>query len=184
MKIFLDMDGVLVDFMRPVMAVHGIRYDMYPVEAGWDIMEAVGILAPEKKLTVSEFWAPCDRKFWAGLPKTNLCDTLIRTVEGYVGAENVALLTSAMWPEAAAGKVDWVMSNYPQYQSRLIMGTAKEFMAGPDRLLIDDRDKNVEDFRAAGGRAIKVPRPWNTLWRKRLPASYVLGQLAIMFGKL
>jgi hypothetical protein len=184
MKIFLDMDGVLVDFNRPALFLHGISYDIYPCSAGWDIIRACNILRPELNMTPGKFWGKFNQRFWATLPKTNLCDTLIRTVEGYVGAENVALLTSGQWPEAAAGKTEWVRDNLPSYRERLIIGTAKEFLAGPDRLLIDDRDKNVEDFRAAGGSAILVPRPWNTKWQKRLPASYVLEQLAIMFGRL
>ena len=183
MKIFLDMGGVLVDFMQPAMASHGIYYQIYPVRAGWDIIEACNILAPEKKMTGQQFWRKFDQKFWSNLPKTTLCDTLVRTVEGYVGAENVALLTSGQWPEAAAGKTEWVRANLPSYRERLIIGTAKEFLAGPDRLLIDDRDKNVADFVAAGGSAILVPRPWNPMWRQRLPASYVLEKLAIMFGR-
>ena len=183
MKIFLDMDGVLVDFIKPAMAAHGIHYTMYPVSAGWDIIAACNILAPEKKMTGQQFWRKFDQKFWASLPKTDICDRLLTRVEGIVGAKNVALLTSGQWPEAAAGKTEWVRSRLPSYFERLIIGTAKEFMAGPDRLLIDDRDKNVNDFRANGGSAILVPRPWNTMWNRRLPMYHIEDQLDVIFGR-
>ena len=44
----------------------------------------------------------------------------------------------------------------------MIFTGAKKFIAGPGRWLIDDKDANVEAFRAAGGQAITVPRPWNS----------------------
>jgi hypothetical protein len=43
----------------------------------------------------------------------------------------------------------------------MIFTAAKKFLAGPDRLLIDDRDRNVEEFVAGGGHAILLPRLHN-----------------------
>jgi 5'(3')-deoxyribonucleotidase len=183
MKVFVDIDGVLANFNRTALRLHGINNYLYPVRVGWDIIKACNILAPESNMTPEKFWAPFDQKFWATLPKTVGCDTLLKTVEGYVGQENVCLLTSGQWPAAAAGKTEWVMNHFPRYRCRLLIGTAKEFVAGTNRLLIDDRDKNVDDFRDAGGTAILVPRPWNTKWHVRLGDSHVLEQLANMFGR-
>jgi len=183
-KALIDMDGVLVDFNRPALALHGITYNLYPVSTGWDIIAACNVLDPSKEMTGQKFWSKFDQKFWAGLPKTAMCDRLIALAENRFGEDNVALLTSGQWPEAAAGKTEWVRDNLPQYRERLIIGTAKEFLAGPNRLLIDDRDKNVDDFRANGGMAILVPRPWNKMWSRRLPFGHVKEQLNIMFGRI
>jgi 5'(3')-deoxyribonucleotidase len=184
MKVFVDMDGVLVDFHRPAMDKHGIKYDIYPPQAGWDIVEACNIIQPGSNMTGNKFWRAFDEDFWATLPKTNHCDALLRTVESYVGQDNVCLLTSGMWPEAAAGKTKWVNNNLPRrYKTQLLIGYSKYFVASSDSLLIDDRDLNVEDFRAHGGSAILVPRPWNTMWRNRLPMCHVYKELCIMFGR-
>lgn len=186
MKVFIDMDGVLVNFVRPAFAKHGIHTYTYPPEAGWDIVKAFNMISPDSKMTDNEFWGAFDQKFWYTLPKTVGCDTLLRTVEGYVGKENICLLTSALTSEAAAGKTDWVRDNLPwHYRSHLLIGTAKHFLSYPGALLIDDRDKNVDDFRfpSVGGIAILVPRPWNSMWHIRLGDSHVLEQLAIMFGR-
>lgn len=182
MKVFVDMDGVLVDFIKPAMARHQIKYDTYPSQVGWDIIEACNILLPGSGMTGNKFWRAFDEDFWSNLPKTEHCDRLLRTVEGYVGQDNVCLLTSGMWPEAAAGKTRWVADNLPdRYRKQLLIGHSKHFVANSDSLLIDDSDLNVDAFRANGGNAILVPRPWNTMWRTRLSMGYVYKELCIMF---
>ena len=79
------------------------------------------------------------------------------------GLGNIYLVTLSMPNlEAWSGKAAWVNKHLSFYNTRLIITTAsKLLLAGPNTLLIDDRDKNVEEFRKAGGQAILVPRPWN-----------------------
>jgi hypothetical protein len=43
-----------------------------------------------------------------------------------------------------------------------LIGPRKHFACRPTTLLVDDGDHNVREWRAAGGPAILVPRPWNT----------------------
>ena len=70
------------------------------------------------------------------------------------------MLNPGSWP----GKVEWVHRYFRTFEKRLIITQApKSLLAKPDTLLIDDRDKNIEEFIAAGGQAILVPRPWNEL---------------------
>lgn len=49
------------------------------------------------------------------------------------------------------------MGNVNEYQ----IGPKKELNAKSGAILIDDSDKNVENYRAAGGCAILFPQPWN-----------------------
>ena len=44
---------------------------------------------------------------------------------------------------------------------RYALTPQKHLLAGPNRILIDDNDRNIEAFRAAGGIGILFPQPWN-----------------------
>jgi 5'(3')-deoxyribonucleotidase len=67
-------------------------------------------------------------------------------------------------PECLAGKYEWITTVLPPYLHRqYLIGPRKQFCAHPEALLIDDSDDNVKAFRGAGGHAILVPRPWNSL---------------------
>ena len=161
-KALLDMDGVLVDFMKGICAAHN-RPDPYinnPLAYGEFQTEKVWGITPE------EFGAPIQGEaleFWTGLDKTPEADKIVRLVCREFGADNVAILTA---PSKDAGSVPgkraWLNRHYPYLSHNVIFTAAKGFLAGPKRILIDDRDKNVQEFKKAGGDAILVPRPWNS----------------------
>jgi 5'(3')-deoxyribonucleotidase len=66
--------------------------------------------------------------------------------------------------ESYTGKALWVNKWIPVFNKRFIITHApKHLLAGSDTLLIDDKDQNIEEFVAAGGQGILVPRPWNRL---------------------
>lgn len=163
-KAFVDMDGVLVNFEGPAFKLHGIPAGPFPTQAGWDIVQACNILAPECKMTGSKFWGAFDYKFWATLPKTEICDRLITELVAIFGRDKLCLLTAGSSPQAAAGKVTWIKENLPEFlHKQYLIGTCKRFCAGKDAILIDDADINVNEFRKYNGNAILVPRPWNSL---------------------
>ena len=163
-KVFVDLDGVLADFERAAFKLHGIPAKPFPTEAGWDIIHACNILDPTRKMTANKFWGAFDYKFWATLPTTDICDVLIEELRSVFNKEQLCILTAANSAQAAAGKVTWIKTNLPNFfWTQYLIGSAKQFCAGPQALLIDDRDLNVEEFRKHGGHAILVPRPWNTL---------------------
>lgn len=172
MRVFLDMDGVLVDFARPAFKLHGVEYANYPVGFGWDIIGAINFISP-RPISESEFWGKMDEYFWATLPKTSLCDKLVTAAIGYFGVENVAILTSGGSPEAACGKLRWIKHNLPIGMDVLI-GASKHLLAGPSTLLIDDCDAQVDKFRESGGEAILVPRAWNSSRATESTDKYVL----------
>jgi len=71
-------------------------------------------------------------------------------------------------PGAYSGKYEWVCRNAPRLKGRLILADAKEAVAGPGKLLIDDRDENVDRWVwPGGGVASLVPRAWNRSHRYR-----------------
>ena len=53
-----------------------------------------------------------------------------------------------------------------KYNNKFLIGFQKHFCAHSGSLLIDDYDKNINDFRQAGGNAILVPRQWNSMYKE------------------
>lgn len=158
---FLDMDGVLVDFVGGVCAAHNREtpylspnsYGIFEMETVWGI-------------STDEFWTPTQFDgFWSNLDKTPEADNLVELACSKFGTENVCILTSPSDDyRCIPEKQEWIAKHYPKLQRQMLFGSAKRFLAGPDRLMIDDRDKNIENFRKAGGIGITMPRLWNCEW--------------------
>lgn len=158
MYIFLDMDGVLADFVGGAMQAHGLP-DPYADKKNWGTFE----LEKCWGITVKDFWRGLDfRGFWSGLEKTPEADYIVKTACDIAGQENVCLLTSPSEnPYCIPEKKAWVQKYFPHLQKQMLFGSAKRFLAGPDRILVDDYDVNVDNFKKANGHAILVPRLWN-----------------------
>lgn len=157
-KCFLDLDGVLSDFMLHCHAWHRLPYDYdkYPYPVGeWDCI-------PPQDMSLEDFWGALDIEYWATMPWTEDGMEILQLVEDTFGKENICILTSpSRNPECAAGKLLWIQNNIPAYRRRFLIGPPKHFCAGKDRFLVDDSDKNLREFNAWGGHGVCVPRKWN-----------------------
>ena len=154
MKVFLDMDGVLTDFRRSVCEIFG-RDDPSNFWLFWKNWEGV---------SSNDVDAVCNVDFWANLHWTSDGLDIFKAVfEKF--PNDIYLLTTPMPNiESYTGKALWVDKCIPVWNNRLIITQApKSLLAGSDTLLIDDKDENIEEFVAAGGQGILVPRPWNEL---------------------
>lgn len=140
-------------------------FNAYPREVGFDIVGAANYLGP-RKWTNEDFWPSITREMWASFPPSDEFGWLIGHAEALVGQENVFILTSPTRdPDSLAGKLEWIHKHCPKFMYRqFLMGPPKHLCANPESLLVDDANHNVEAFRAAGGKTILVPRPWNTNW--------------------
>ncbi len=205
-KIFLDLDDVCNEFTLQALAEFGCdikpgEYDKYKPEWGFNILGVAAELHSFWEMDdvdPGEFWGEFDQWFWAGLPESNEFKELLKLSEDIVGFENTLILTapvcspdqdsvSDFWcnttSQCMAGKYDWIVSHLPpEMHTHFSMCPVKRLCVAPDALLIDDSNKNVDEFRAAGGQAILMPRPWNT--RHRNPCdrissmSYVYSEVA------
>lgn len=111
-----------------------------------------------------DFWAPLGREFWANLAPYSDGDALLIVAESLVGPERIFFLSSPCLTDGCLeGKRDWVRKYHPGYERRTFFGSAKHVFAGGGAVLVDDSDRNVDDFEAAGGDAVLIPRPWNRL---------------------
>lgn len=155
------MDGVLCDFISPAMEAHGNEfiYDDYPA-GEWGVDKVLG-------LSDADFWAGINSKksFWNDLKPYPWLHELIAAAK-FCG-ESIKIATSpSKHAISYRGKREWV----EQYLGidiyagaiELIMIKSKHLLAAPDRLLIDDSDKNINAFREAGGCGILFPQRWNS----------------------
>lgn len=177
--IILDMDGVLVDFCRGAYWAHSKEYDGYEPQ-DWDFFEAWG-------LTEDEFWAPINKaghNFWASLPlypwTRSLIDALGEIDEFFVATK------CNMSPHSGSGKMVSLQRIFGEGFRNFSITPRKELLAGKNRILIDDSDRNCHQFEEAGGAAILFPQPWNAN-RTRVgscPIRYVLQQLEACYERV
>lgn len=159
---FLDMDGVIADFVGSCCTAHGL-------ETPYGKQNNLGIFEIENcwGMTEEKFWEPLATfDFWAKMDKTPEADELVAYLTRVFGEENICILTNPSPYDGCIGaKKAWVAENYPQFAKQMLFGSAKKYLAGRERYLVDDRDKNLEAFSEAGGTAICVPRLWNHAFR-------------------
>jgi 5'(3')-deoxyribonucleotidase len=191
--IILDLDGVIVDFVRPVMSLHSVTYkgeQDYPVACGWDVVEACNVLRKKQwknyltDLSDREFWQRCGTEtFWAGLQPYDGAADFISDLCDLVAPENIVISTNVVdYAGAPAGKVKWINQWMPKWKHRYLIGAPKWALSHPCSLLIDDNEDNVNNFLSPpdgrhGGKAVLVPRPWNFHRYCGTPYSLVLEQV-------
>jgi 5'(3')-deoxyribonucleotidase len=152
--VYFDLDGCVAQFVRGALAVHGSTLKFTDITA-WDMHEKMG-------LSEEAMYAPMGFDFWSSLDTHWDGMALLQTyLSKWTGGQVSLLSTPINTPGCRDGKTAWVEKHLPDYTARLFLGKDKSVHAGPDRLLIDDADKNVEKFRGAGGKAVLVPRLWN-----------------------
>lgn len=162
MQILLDLDGVIVDFCDGVFRALGdspTDFRKWPHNQ-WDWFESLG-------WTYEQVNVICDSDFWADLNWTTDGHNILKTILQRQCPKQVYLVSCPMSNvDSISGKIRWVRRNLPAYELRtIITRVPKSFLATPDRLLIDDKNENVDDFKKAGGNAILYPRPWNRQWQ-------------------
>jgi len=163
--VYLDLDGVMVNFLGGLHRALGVPYDVnqYPYEKGkWNMLTDIKGF-DDVPATFEQINDCCAARFWANLGWTHDGVAILRAVEHAFDRKNIWLLTTPM-PNvgSASGKIEWINKYLPWYSKKVFITTAsKSVVAGPDTLLIDDKDENVEGFIEAGGRGLLVPRLWN-----------------------
>ena len=146
-RIFLDVDGVLADFVGGVLRAFPLPHE--PHNTPWDFIP-------------DDVWPRLDAAFWAGLDVLPDARALVELCQQRGELYLLTALPRTNRTEAVEGKLKWVGQHFPQLANRTILCVGgKASWATADAVLIDDHDGNVDAFRAAGGNAILVPRSWN-----------------------
>jgi len=150
MIVFIDMDGVIVDFVGGLEEWYNIdlsHHDQFNFD-----YEKIG-------MTADEFWGGLTDKFWVDLPFTPWAYELLQYLKQYK-----PILLSSPARYNAGGKQKWIARNLPEYfhSHRYILGHRKWAAAGPGKILIDDHDKNCLEWAEHGGWPVLFPRRWNS----------------------
>ena len=142
--VYVDMDGVLTDFERRFEQFAGVTPDEY--------MSQKEIQYGKDKAN-EQFWDLVDKqigvRFWAGMPWMPEGEELYR----YIKKHKPTILTSPSREESSRiGKGVWVKRNMSDVPVKFGFGAdGKAKFAGPNKILIDDREDNISAWKAAGG---------------------------------
>ena len=141
--VFLDMDGVLVDFFNAFAKLANVKH--------WKQMDPQRLQDVLNKIVGSDYFAK--------LPKTNTCDSIVEMVVDFAGSYSI--LSSPLRGDIANStkhKRAWVMDNLsPQPTTTIIVRDKSQYalLNGVQNILIDDRADNIHKWKEAGGYGIK-----------------------------
>ena len=141
-KIFLDMDGVLVDFDEQFKELTG----QYPKDY-------------EATHTIEEFWDEIDNAgvgFWRGMKWMPGGEALYNRTSQF---DHVLLSSPSRSEVSKIGKHLWRRDKTPNTKLILSRSHLKKNYAAPNHILIDDRESNIKQWRDAGGIGILYKSP-------------------------
>ena len=134
-EIYSDMDGVLTDFDASFMkASNGILPSEY-----------------EKNFGKDGFWELIDGKgvgYWVGMPWMSDGKQYWDYIKEY---KPILLSSPSRSQTSRLGKRLWVRNNLPGTKLILAQAKDKQNYAQKNRILIDDRPSNIDQWRASGG---------------------------------
>lgn len=160
-RVMLDLDGVLVNFHKGVCDQFGEEWSYKPEFSIMDFWELFGV-------TREDVMSQCTAWFWENLEWMHDGKDILSSVLACFKLDQIYILTNPVigGTDTATGKMDWILREIPEFYNRTILTCAPKGLlaSGPDVLLIDDFDHNIEDFQRSGGQTIQVPRPWNQMW--------------------
>ena len=145
-KLYLDMDGTLVDFVSQINKYDYWRKDK-PNKVDWDKVIAEG------------------PKFWEEMDWIPGAKEAFEKLQEYAaqGIFELYILSSIDFDEGREGKKLWIQKNTTLPLENAIFVLEPEYKdqyANSDSFLIDDRKKSLEPFTAAGGNAIEFTGDW------------------------
>lgn len=156
--VFLDVDEIVASLHPLLYQAHGRVYDPEAEikgRAAWDLEKIFDI-------PWADLWKPITYDMVLNLPKTPEADEIIRLLSPPGRPWDIVFITNPM-PVHVDARVQWMKNHWPEIPT--VLTSMKHLCCkGPQTLLIDDFDDNCDRWKKEGGRVIRFPRPWNTLW--------------------
>lgn len=142
--IYCDMDGVLCDFEQRFEQFTGLSPNEYRSQKTIE-------LGSEQKAD-EQFWDIIDNqvgvRFWVGIPWMPDGEELWKYIKKY----KPTLLSSPSRSESSRlGKRLWVRNNLPGTKLILARAAEKQKYSGPNSILIDDREDNIQQWKSRNG---------------------------------
>ena len=131
--IYCDMDGVLVDFDKGYEDLTGMTTDEANAKgkiAFWDPIHQAGA-----GFWIRLKWMPDGKQLW-----------------DYISSYNPTLLSAPSKEESSKiGKRVWKKNNLPDTKLILTPAKFKQKYSGENKILIDDREDNIQQWKDKGG---------------------------------
>ena len=155
MRLFLDLDGFLVNWTKGVCDLFSVDYREPDV---YDVSKMLGI-------SKNQMWKKIDDEgylFWSNLEKYPWFEEMIERIK--LVDKDFCLLTSpSKCPNCVKGKLEWIHKHFGNNFRNYIFAPAKlkKELAGPNKVLIDDRLSNIKEWGENSGYGILFPQPYN-----------------------
>jgi hypothetical protein len=196
LRILLDLDEVLGDFVGAACRLYGCTYE--EILSHWErgdrncvpplsktLTEKTGRLGEALPLSVVEFNRKVEEAgeaFWALILPLPWMSDLMEEVTAST-PDWWVVSNPLNWLGAYSGKARWLKGQFGSAFDRFHITRYKEEFARPNTILVDDCDENVRKFREAGGEGIVFPRWHNSLsGRRDDPVDYVRAELERLSG--
>lgn len=176
---FIDMDGVLCDFIDGVEREFRCEPGFLKKSRQYDLHIPLGIsygaYSNRLRQATEEEW------FWLGLRPTPWAHALA----GKFNFRDNAFILTSPWPgdyQCYAQKVEWCQRYLNIGSDRVIAFPHKHILAGPNRVLIDDHPTHCQKWRDAGGSAFLFPCQHNEAWQESfdsVPVDIILTTLKL-----
>ena len=193
MRIILDCDEVLADFIGGVCRLFNIKRT--DLEANWelgrwdrdyDIQTPLSKTLGVQPTAPLAFWSNFhyNSYFWQTLEPLPWCEELLAKVRGItndwlVVTTPVPFCHTSGDTSSHLGKYNW-LRRMGVTSDRVIVTPHKHYLAGRKVVLIDDSQKNCDDFIRANGHTIVFPTHHNKNHQhKANPLAYVFPELKL-----
>lgn len=161
-EIYIDIDGVLADFVGGAIKIHNKDESILEeFEGSYDIASVFG-------MTEEDFWKHINDdidNFYSNLKPTEECKEIIDAVVELKHRNDIDVEISVITSRHESLKestTNWLYNNIPPLRGhRLIFNENKSQFAKPNAILIDDSDEQLLPFITQGGNIIPIHRPWN-----------------------
>lgn len=174
MTIFLDMDGVCVDFVSAALKLFNspLQYSQVNI---WEMEKLMDI-------SLDYFWEKVNEAgehFWVDLKPYSWFQELYDIC--YCKSEVIFLSSPGRSPTAASGKIKWLHNQFGPDYTRYILTEWKLHVGGAGDILIDDRESYCSRWGHGDRNAILFPAPWNPLREHaHNPIPYICQQLELV----
>lgn len=153
MIIFLDMDGVMFNFIGS-LEKH-LNINLSDLDQ-WDIGKHL------KRNDIDDVISSLDHDFWANIEPYDNIKEILRLCEYYSKGNVYVCSSPANHPGSFSGKKVSIDKHLPKgYSKRLILMKKKYLLATKDTVLVDDGQYQVFPFQERGGYAVLYPQLWN-----------------------
>lgn len=164
-RIFVDLDGVVVDFLHGYCKLAGVSDkdpDVRSMLKNYESLRDIPRQWANEKL-VDQRILDAKAKFWENLKPLPWCDYLFKELER-TGKEVYILTSVGKFKDGASAKLHWVQQHMPQFNSKHIIITKEKYLlATSESILIDDLSKNTGPFEEHKGYIWHWPNQYKLL---------------------